>query len=101
MELRTRTYFKDQVHAAMLGPMADLDRPVYRAFPEHLASLQRLAASDETVREMCEHFDAVHTAYQRSIESNDIDSTALADEYHSLRLELEGELLERIHDEDG
>ena len=71
----------------------DTDRPVFNAFPEHLKRLRLLLDVEPDFVELCDDFDAVVIAYQRSATAND-ELAAAADEYHSLRLELEGEILE-------
>ena len=71
---------------------AETDRPVFDAFPEHLKRLVLLLDVEPEFVELCEDFDAVAIAYLR-VASADGEAAA-ADEYHSLRLELEGEILE-------
>ena len=79
--------------------MTSAERPVFDAFREHLDLLRALLESDERVRDLCDDFDAVHIAYQRSVEADDEHAAVLADEYHALRVELETELLELLHQE--
>ena len=71
---------------------AEIDRPVFDAFPEHLKRLVLLLDVEPEFVELCDDFDAVAIAYQRVARAN--GEMAAADEYHSLRLELEGEILE-------
>ena len=71
---------------------AEIDRPVFEAFPEHLKRLVLLLDVEPDFVELCDDFDAVAIAYQRVVRAN--GEMAAADEYHSLRLELEGEILE-------
>ena len=70
----------------------DTDRPVFNAFPEHLKRLLLLLDVEPEFVELCDDFDAVAIAYARVARAN--GELAAADEYHSLRLELEGEILE-------
>ena len=72
---------------------AESDRPVFKAFPEHLKRLVLLLDVEPNFVELCDDFDAVAIAYRKSASAND-DLATTADEYHSLRLELEGEILE-------
>jgi hypothetical protein len=70
-------------------------RPVFLAFPEHAVRLRRLLEVDDDLNELCADFDAVATAYRRGTR----DDPALrdtTDEYHSLRIELEAEILDRL-----
>lgn len=71
----------------------DTDRPVFKAFPEHLKRLRLLLDVEQDFIDLCDDFDAVVIAYQRNATAEE-DLAAAADEYHSLRLELEGEILE-------
>ena len=70
----------------------DLSRPVFVAFPEHERRLHLLLDVDAEFVELCEDFDAVVTAYEKGMHE-DGALRSCADEYHSLRLELETEIL--------
>ena len=71
---------------------AETGRPVFDAFPEHLKRLVLLLDVEPEFVELCDDFDAVSIAYRRVTSAD--GEVAAADEYHSLRLELEGEILE-------
>ncbi len=77
---------------AALPAADDEDRPVFAAFPEHVRRLRLLLDVDGDFAELCADFDAVAHAYQRGTHDDPALSSA-ADEYHSLRIELEGEIL--------
>lgn len=64
------------------------------AFSEHARTVVRLLRVDPDFAQLCDDFDAVVTAYRRA--SSGELSSDIADEYHSLRLELEGEILEWV-----
>lgn len=70
----------------------DENRPVFESFPEHVRRLRLLLDVDEDFAELCSDFDSVANAYRRGTQ-DDPDLSSTADEYHSLRLELEGEIL--------
>lgn len=54
--------------------------------------MRLLLDADEDFRELCADFDVVVRAYERGTR-HDSGSTDLADEYHSLRIEIESEIL--------
>jgi hypothetical protein len=67
---------------------------VVEAFAEHAPAVERLLCADVEFARLCEDFDAVVTAYRRA--SSGELPPGVADEYHSLRLELESEILEWV-----
>ena len=68
------------------------DRPVFAAFPEYQSRMRLLLDADEDFRELCADFDVVVHAYERGAHP-DSGSSGTADEFHSLRIEIESEIL--------
>ena len=71
------------------------DRPVLDAFPEHRERLIVLFGAHPDLDELCDDYDVVAQAYSRAT-SGDAALAGSADEYHRLKVELEGEILEWI-----
>lgn len=76
--------------------MSTFPRPVLDAFPEHRERLSELIDSDEGFAELCDHFDEVVAAHSRAATSDQASQHSHASEYHSLRLELETEILQMV-----
>jgi hypothetical protein len=76
--------------------MPGVDRPVYDSFPECADLLRALVRVDEQMLELCTDFDEVAAAHEASARSSGATATERAAEFHSLKIEIEAEILDLV-----
>jgi hypothetical protein len=76
-------------------------RPVFEFFPEHADLLQALIDSEPDIADLCADFDEVVKAQRTHAGEGTASSLVRADEYRSLRLELEADILGVLDDWPG